>query len=417
MKRLKNLWSILVYGVKLKLINLPMLSINLAILAYTIVDVCLHPESLFGGGSVLVIAFLLFTLLWQVISTCYDLHQYLSVPEIWISSPDEKSEYILDDVVKEDGGYMVPDDVPDSIKVIYDPSVNEILASEQPIGLRPCSSHGKEVWRYISLNKGVLLLFLKAKWDKLRSGEFYNEAKLCQASEINAGPDGKLCVQICKGSYYNSFLTNDIYGLVVRHDDGAMAPPLNISNYGIQPFDKSVFSNHIGVSTIVISSDNKILLQRHNNKTAVSADKFAGSGSGSVDFEDWNSSDTDLRQILVRAAHRELSEEAGFKNLLETVKVETSIVGMYRNLERGGKPDYCLVTRIEADFQTLKDEFAAEKKEVVSRPVEVSLGTRGGAPDFSELDQFIEKNMTNMSVSLYMNYYFLRKSLTERTEI
>ena len=408
MKRLKNLWSILVYGVSLKVINLPILVVNTAILTYTFVDCYKNPESLFGSDSVLIIIFLLFTLVWQVISTCFDLYQYLSIPEIWISSSDVPVKYRLDDVLL-DNRYIVPDDVPQEINVIYDPKTNEALTSGTAIGLRPSYSHGKDVWRYLNLNKGVLLLFLKAKWNTLKAGEFYNEAKLCQASEIKMGQNGEFTVNVCKGSYYNSFLTNDIYGLVVRHDDGVINPPLNFENYGIQTFDKSIFSNHIGVSTIVISSDNKVLLQRHNNRTAVSANKYAGSGSGSVDYEDWDKNDNDLRQILIRAAHRELCEEAGFKELFKKVKVETSVIGMYRNLERGGKPDYCLVTRIDADFQSLKDEFTAEKKEVVSHPEEVSVAGKDGNLDFSELDRFIEQNMSNMSVSLYMNYYFMKK--------
>ena len=242
---------------------------------------------------------------------------------------------------------------------------------------------------------------------------FFNEKKLCQASEIIQSGSCAY-VRVSKGCYYNSFLTNDIYTAVLSDQEGTrIHPPLNASTYPIKKLDESVFSNHMGVTTLAVSSDNYVMILRHNNKTAISANKLAGSGSGSVDFTDWHqSTDTDLREIIIRTAHRELYEEAGFKELeKQGIKIDSKVIGMFRNLERGGKPDYCLVTYIDADHFVLQDAFKAEKKEVVNNSQFVPIAYADGQYDLTKLAELLHDKQNSVSISLYMNFYFLERYL------
>lgn len=407
----KNLAAMLHYGVKLKLINLWMLFINIAILGYTVFSTCTDNDNLWENELFTIILFFLLNIVWQIVSTLSEIVLYVKPSGHWIKKRQNIKMFVLDSEVE--NTYTHPADIPEDIPVIIDEKVNSILLSDTPIQIKLLKSHSLKVWNYITQNKGILHLFLKAKWDTLKKGAFFNESKLCQASEIFQSNECSY-VRIGKGCYYNSFLTNDIYTHTLLDQEGTtIHAPLNASTYPIKKLDDSVFSNHIGVTTLAISSDNYVMLLRHNNNAAISANMLAGSGSGSVDYYDWKaSSDADLREILIRAAHRELFEEAGFKELeKQNVKFESKVIGAYRNLERGGKPDYCLVTRIDADHFTLQDVFKAEKKEVVNVAFFIPITDKDGNYDLSKLTEHLSNKRNSVSISLYMNYYFLKNTL------
>ena len=73
------------------------------------------------------------------------------------------------------------------------------------------------------------------------------------------------------------------------------------------------------------------------------------SGSGSMDYADYMP-DMDFRNIIIKAAEREFIEEANIKKLETkmniTVTLNTEVISFYRDMERGGKPEFCCVTYI-----------------------------------------------------------------------
>lgn len=413
--RIRNFISIFWYGVRLKSINIIMLTVNFAILIYSIYDIYQNPESLFGNDLLGLLIFLFLNIIWQVVSLVYDICSFLTTTGCSLSKPIKnpidtntqgsysiENEYNLKEVLNT---YSIPEHLSKDVPVIHNTSINYLLANKTQIALRYSEKHFQITREYIKLNKGCLSMFLIEKWGGLKTGTFHNETKLCQASEIKQDKKGYY-ITLGKGTYYDSFLTNDIYTLCLNHQNREMLPPMNYRNYGIRPFEQSIFGNHLGVSTIAITADDYALILRHNKNTAVSADKLAGSGSGSVDFADWKrKKDTDLREILTRAAIRELSEETGLKGFLKTKAkekdiIKSEIIGMYRNLERGGKPDFCLVTYIDATTDEVSNAFKAEKKEVVDNFQFIEL---------NQLENFLETNKEIVSVSLYMNFYYLKQ--------
>jgi hypothetical protein len=55
---------------------------------------------------------------------------------------------------------------------------------------------------------------------------------------------------------------------------------------------------------------------------------------------------------VVRAAERELKEETTMDAISlrqKGIKVQTTVIGFYRDLVRGGKPEFCCVTEIDAN--------------------------------------------------------------------
>ena len=123
-----------------------------------------------------------------------------------------------------------------------------------------------------------------------------------------------------------------------------MTPPANIANYPVRRLEKSVMSDHIGISTLAVTTDGYVIILHQNDKALTSTDRLTPSGSGSVDFSDLRP-DSDFRETLKAAAERELREET---NLPAGQIGHTEVIGFYRDPGRGGKPEFCCLTRLNA---------------------------------------------------------------------
>lgn len=405
MNNFKNILSLLCYGVKLGVINLPFLIINTLLLIYSISDI----HSLLNNDLVVLIVLLFTNIIWQVISLFFDIAQLLHSTGHYL----DNNNSIVNLSPNIQSSYTTFEDPKFNIRVIYSKTSNQILNDNKKISIIKSNRHNKKVERYINQNQGVLLLFLKAKWHNLRNGSFFNETKLCQASEFDEY-NNNISIRVCKGCYYNSFITNDIYQQKLRHQDGiSLYPPLNAMTAPIEEFDNSTLSNHIGVSMLALTIDGYMIILQHNNKSAISANMYAPSASGSVDYKDWKQlEDSDFRQVLIRAAHREFYEETGFK---ENLIADTKIIGVYRNIIRGGKPEYCSVAHLNIRKIDALDIFKAEKKEVQDKIETIKVINSSRVLDSTIFDNFLDSHQGLISTSLYMNFFFLRKYMADET--
>jgi hypothetical protein len=84
----------------------------------------------------------------------------------------------------------------------------------------------------------------------------------------------------------------------------------------------------------------------------VNGDRMAPSGSGSTDWADYARKDT-YGDMVIKTMERELREEC---SLSTKIKMQTHA----RLLERGGKPDFFGVTRVDCDHS----KFKVSKKEI-----------------------------------------------------
>lgn len=128
--------------------------------------------------------------------------------------------------------------------------------------------------------------------------QFTNESKLCMASDIFSDLTE---IKIYRGSYFISFLTNEICTrkLVTLTEfpttifSGSEMFPLTHDSDGnirLKPISQSLMGNHIGISTIGHSVDGKLCLWRQSKKALQSVDLLAPTGSGSCDWTDIPSS-------------------------------------------------------------------------------------------------------------------------------
>ena len=248
--------------------------------------------------------------------------------------------------------------------------------------------------------------------EKIHSGEnFFNEDKLCMTSEMFKDKKNTWNVRVCKGNYYNHYLSNAIFNYCLDDKNNGMKiwPPINAMTYEIPKLEDSMLSNHIGVSSLLISSDGRTVLLVQNAKAAHNKNKIVPTCSGSVDYADRPGHDN-LRDVIIAAAERELLEETTLdvNKLPADIKVETKIIGFYRDLSRGGKPEFCCVTEVDEVREALviNPQTKEQQKEVYASPKIEMLVAKGVAIN--------DDNKENVSLSLKANIYFLKKYLEKQ---
>jgi hypothetical protein len=116
---------------------------------------------------------------------------------------------------------------------------------------------------------------------------------------------------------------------------------------------ESVLSNHIGVTTLLVTGDDQIVLQEQGDQM-VEARKISVGASGSAVLADCVGADGRLRtlQETIRSAmEREVSEEVSAA--VGPHKSRTWITGHARYLSRGGKPEFYGITRSVSRLEDL----------------------------------------------------------------
>jgi ADP-ribose pyrophosphatase YjhB (NUDIX family) len=172
--------------------------------------------------------------------------------------------------------------------------------------------------------------------------------------------------EISKTNYFNSILTHEIYphsivvgGVAANQRDEAFrraAEEVLIcdvrdgipSARALVDLADSRMSNHFGINTLVFKRQEGFIVQRQSVRNLIVPGKLVPTGSGS---SDWKSRGryrklrgplrpgADFKHILQCEAYRELAEETRIRFSLEDVS-NIEILGMARDLNRGGKPDF-----------------------------------------------------------------------------
>lgn len=106
----------------------------------------------------------------------------------------------------------------------------------------------------------------------------------------------------------------------------------------------SELSNHIGVSTLLLSEDNQLIIQRQGDQN-VSAGQLGPGASGSLDRHDLRSAGhpPTLQALCRIGMEREATEEVGAR--FSAPGQATVLTGYARYLLRGGKPEFFGISR------------------------------------------------------------------------
>ncbi|GHG62436.1 hypothetical protein GCM10010919_07750 [Alishewanella longhuensis] len=251
--------------------------------------------------------------------------------------------------------------------VIISNMVNNVLRDAVSIPIFPI----KTSWRLKAKGQELLpfsILRLKGK------SYVFNENKVRLNTDLLINDKQHLPpVNLQKTSYFNSLASNEMsfIQLSIRKATdlknsateiynglSLFLDPLPDSTYLLQPLSSTTCSNHIGVSTMAITSDQVVIITGQSRHNIQSRRLLAPSGSGSIDWKDVKKH-TDLLTLVKNAAERELCEECGINP--KNVTMTTKVIGFSRMLNRGGKPEFFCVTQVQQTSAEIEQDHSDQE--------------------------------------------------------
>jgi hypothetical protein len=144
-------------------------------------------------------------------------------------------------------------------------------------------------------------------------------------------------------------------------------------------------SIHGGIEVWAISSDGYLRIALQNKFAQVSQYMRAPSGSGSMDWTDLEGSTT-LKQLILRAAKRELLEEQANDPSSELGVARMEVIGFFRMLHRGAKPQFVVLAKLDSPISAMRND-----------PSEVDIVQPFPARSFTELSSSAESMLKSAS--------------------
>jgi len=214
-----------------------------------------------------------------------------------------------------------------------------------------------------------------------KPGITFNGKLLRQISDLHPGISS---VAVQKTAYFDGQCTHEIVYKHFKsfHDiklafDGSKL--LMDENNILYDLDYSSCANFIGISTLVFTKDNRIIIGKQAGYSKANRGRYAPSGSGSVNYSDVRyfrkkaanpeklsdngrkgrnaNNKKEFRDILAYAMMREFCEECNYPMKKAKQKMRTRIIGYVRLLERGGKPDYFGISYIDESIFDLNNDI------------------------------------------------------------
>ena len=411
MQTIKNALSYLWYVFSLDWFQLVSTIIDVFVLVWSVVnwrEIVLQPSFLLLFVGVLV------NFVWQIFNVSQ--HFKFLVREdpkkslmSLLEDENKKKDFTRIKVKEELARLRMPYSVSSTNEVLENQAISALLRdTDKPIIPVLSKTKEKETRMYVRQYKETLLKFLNQKWYDISKnrGQFTNDKKVCLGSEIFVD-GGTYKWRIAKGCYYNGYLTNTLFSQYVGGNHYVLYPPMNVNNTAIGALGSSDFSDHIGVSTLLYNTDGYVVVFQQAGNAGQYANRYMPSGSGSLDFSDYHSGE-DVRSMIIRGAERELGEESLLTKHLsvksrnkEGIRIETKVLSFYRDLERGGKPEFCCVSMVNKEKDYIMEYISADTKELANDKLWVELA------DEKAWQALIPK----ASLSLRMNYQALINSL------
>lgn len=298
---------------------------------------------------------------------------------------------------------------------LFQPAINNMLIRTKALPAGRSKAAEKLVQQFIERHKDILFGFLYRKYKEAKGSNtmFFNERKLCMSSDLSGETDEDDVILLHCGCYYDTYLTNICSTKVLTRAgtedegeviyDGQEHYPIVDGN--IASLLQSRLNNEIGISTLAFTDDRHLVLWRQSVQSDSSKELLVPSGSGSADWADFHENDT-LQQAVSRAMERELTEESTLSAaaLKPIGQPRTRIIGYFRWLEKGAKPEFLGITKLSCKATAIK----ANGTEVNKRDIE---HIRISQPDEKQLTNVLNGLLErkDLSLPLKMNLIFLRQ--------
>ncbi len=409
--KFKNFVSYLIYGFKNKKLHIVSLFINIILLIYGMVEFGIE---VINNKNIIIIFLLFFVnVFWQIWSIINDFKEYFSVKhsegDVIPTREIEKVAEIIKSEKLSNGEILLFRQG----LVSYDEKLCEKLINNISIGYEIDNEASDIVKEYIRVHFSELIPFLCTHYAYVQNNRkvFHNDAKLCLA-DIDY-TSNNVMVRLCKGSYYNSYLTNKIYLMKIHSDEASyIYPPYSFMTRNLE-LPSQYFSNEIGISTIAITSDGYIFLQIQGNHADSSNALIVPSGSGSADWSDYHK-DYSFNDIISYATKRELAEETGYsKKEMDKIIVDNKLIGMFRWLNFAGKPEFVSLTKMNISMCNIHP-LRSEQEAHINRRLRFHI-IENGIIDKNELTRCFDViNNPSCSVPLCMNLKLLQQYVTSK---
>lgn len=246
---------------------------------------------------------------------------------------------------------------------------NDVRLAWSSIAARRVRDHIKD-------KREVLLPFLGRQFvaSLAESNQFFNDSKICLGSDILPGCTE---VSVYEAGYFDSFLTNEVCTtqlMVPSGDtlvDGTHFFPAYLDWAGVPRLKQiadSLMNNHIGVSVLAITTDGELLIWQQSERAVIHPGQLVASGSGSCDASD--AREESLVKTVVTAMERELREESVALEhpIRETEIGPTMLLGYWRWVRRGGKPEFAGVTRLKVPRTMIEPNTTEVRRPTEHRP-------------------------------------------------
>ena len=262
----------------------------------------------------------------------------------------------------------------------------------------------------------VTAMAVRAKYVEVttRDGWIANEEKICLGSDLLA-PSTQ--AEVFHGTYFHGLVTNELAAQIL--ETTSREPEEWYSDFGATIFRErggqlelgnivdSKMSNHLGASTLLVTTDGRIQLWRQGDGDQ-SVGLMTPTGSGSCDWDDRTNGS--LTATAITGMEREAREEAGLNDRSD-VKLDTRILAYYRWARRGGKPEFVGISKVNVD----SNELEAESSEVV-RPkskVPFNLDARSRESLILALEDALRGRLGGCSVPLWVGLAVLLERCEE----
>lgn len=207
--------------------------------------------------------------------------------------------------------------------------------------------------KYIQKHREILLQYLNHYFftSLAANRQFTNDKKLCLSKDINLNSKHVTCHT---GGYYDSFVTNQVSGttLLIKDRVHTTITTEHIfpskedesGNHYLSDIASSQMNDHLGCSTIGFTKDTYIILWMQGSTAQFSKNMLIPTGSGSANYSDLTHHN--LQQTLIKTMERELIEESLPDKEVDNTQNKTLILGFYRWVTRGGKPEFTGITKL-----------------------------------------------------------------------
>lgn len=232
--------------------------------------------------------------------------------------------------------------------------------------VEPDTGKPQRVRALVRQHREHALAFLAALMARTRTtgALLINEDKLCLDDEL----ENDHVVRCHRGNYFDSLCTNEASTAVLEQGGRQSRPfhgrtlyPLarDVDGYYLEDLNEADVDNHIGVSTLAITRDRHFVIWQQSDRNLQSPGTIISTGSGSCDYADLQPAS--LLRTVCGAMERELREECSKRSGLPRGAapdglVQTRVIGFFRWLQRGGKPEFIGVSRLALNVADMRPD-------------------------------------------------------------